>query len=261
MDLPQVSNWRQVLGKAGSALCALLFLAVLDGLIAQFRQPPNVLRVLPGETVQINGGLRGEVKDLQELEYSSDTKHLALTILALHKGYFLGGDMWRGQLTVDRSQAPGEYRLIVSVKGTPREQAPPPFRVLVYADAQTRLQSSPSLIQRYTGYSPWIVAPAFLPFILLTFGLVFYLSQRREALLLQQGRGEVYRVVRDEAGWAIRFWLGTAHGLSPGTRVIIRDEKDRNVGTAEVREAGETDSWAVVNGDQEVKIGYLVTKR
>ncbi len=259
MDLLQVSKWRQFLGKVGSVLCALLFLAVLDGLIAQFRQGPNLLKVLPGETVEIDGPVRGEIKNLQELEYSSDTKHLTLSVQALHKGYFLGGDMWRGQITVGRSLSPGEYRLTVSVRGTPPEQAPPPFHVLVYASAQARLQSSPSLIQRYTGYSVWIVAPAFLPFILLVFGLVFLLSQRRERLLLQQGKGEIYRLVRDEAGWTIRFGLGAAHGLSPGTRVVIRDEEDRTVGAAEVRETGETDSWAVVSGDQEVKIGYLVS--
>jgi len=260
MDLKQISKSRQFLGKAGAALCALLFLAVLDGLIAQFRQSPNVLRVLPGETVEINGPVRGEVKDLQELEYSSDTKHLTFSLLALHKGYFLGGDMWRGQLTVSRSLSPGEYRLTVAVKGTPQDQAPPPFRVLVYANAQAWLQSSPSLIQRYTEYSPWTVAPALLPLILLAFGLVFYLSQRRERLLLQQGKAEVYRLVRGDSGWAVRFGLGAAQGLSPGMRVVIRDGQDRAVATAEVRETGETDSWAMAGGDQEVKIGYLVSR-
>ncbi|MHB8067369.1 MAG: hypothetical protein ACYDIC_05660 [Desulfobaccales bacterium] len=261
MDLIQISQRRRFLGKVGAALCTLLFLAVLDGLIAQFRQGPNLLKVLPGETVEIDGPVRGEIKDLQELEYNSNTKNLTLSVQALHKGYFMGGDMWRGQLTAGRSLAPGEYRLTVSIRGTPPEQAPPPFDVLVYADVQARLRSSPSLIQRHTGYSSWFVAAAFLPLILLVFGLVFLLSQRREALLRQQGQAEIYRMVRDETGWTIRFGLGTDQGLTPGERLAILDEEGRNVGAAEVKEVGETDSWAVVSGDQEVKIGYLVSRR
>lgn len=256
-----MSQTRQLLGKAGAVLCTLLFLTVLDGLIAQFRQGPYLLKMLPGETVEIDGPVRGEIKDLQELEYNSNTKHLTLSVQALHKGYFMGGDMWRGQLTAGRSLAPGEYRLTVSVKGTPPEQAPPPFSVLVYANAQTRLRNSPSLIQRHTGYSPFIAAAALVPFVLLAFGLVFHLSQRREALLRQQGQGEIYRLVRDETGWTIRFGLGAAQGLTPGARLVVLDKAGRTVGAAEVKEVGEKDSWAVVSGDQEVKIGYLVSSR
>ncbi len=261
MDLRQVSQGRQLLGKIGAALCILLFLAVLDGLVALFRQPPNLLKVLPGESVEINGDVPGEISQVQELQHRANTGGLTLAILELHKGYFLGGAMWRGQLKVSPNLAPGEYRVIVFATNQPRKQPAPFFRVLVYADAQARLRSSSSLIQRYTGYSPWMAAASFAPFILLVFGLVFYLSQQRENLLLAQGRGEIYRLMRDEAGWSIRFGLGAAQGLSPGTRLTILDEEGRTVGVAEVRETGETDSWAVVSGDPEVKIGYLVAIR
>ncbi len=261
MDLIQVSQRRRFLGKVGAALCIFLFLAVADGLVALFRQPPNVLKVLPGESVEINGDVPGEINHLQELQHSSTTGGLTLAVQELHKGYFLGGAMWRGRLTVSPNLAPGEYLLTVSTKSLPRGQAQPFFRVLVFGSVQARLRSSTSLIQRHTGYSPWTVAAAFFPFILLVFGLVFLLSQRRETLLRQQGQAEIYRLVRDDTGWTIRFGLGAAQGLTPGVRLVILDEAGRTVGAAAVKEVGETDSWAVVSGDQEVKIGYLVSSR
>ncbi len=259
MDLSQISQTRNLLGKVGAALCGLLFLALLDGLIAQFRQPQNVFKVLPGETVEINGPMAGEVKSVQEVAYTSDSERLRLTFLSLHKGYFLGGDMWRGELTVNRDIAPGEYRLTVAPKGPTLEKPLPPFRIIVYADAQARRQSSTSMIQRFTGYSPWVVAPAFLLLILPAFGMVFYLSQKREALMARQGKAEVYRAVRQEEGWAIRFGLGTVHGVVPGVRVTVSDEQDRMVAAAEVTEASETDSWAMASGEAEIKAGYVVS--
>ena len=106
MDLYQISQKRSLLGKVGAALCGLLFLALLDGLIAQFRQPQNVFKVLPGESVEINGPLPWDVKGVEELAYSGDSEHLRLTFVTLHKGYFLGGDRWLGQLSVGRGILP-----------------------------------------------------------------------------------------------------------------------------------------------------------
>ena len=259
MDLYQISQKRSLLGKVGAALCGLLFLALLDGLIAQFRQPQNVFKVLPGESVEINGPLPWDVKGVEELAYRGDSEHLRLTFVTLHKGYFLGGDMWRGQIAVGRGILPGEFRLIVTPKSPTPEKPLPPFRIIVYADAQARRQSSTSMIQRFTGYSPWAVAPAFLPFILLAFGMVFSLSQKRETLMARQGKAEIYRAVRQEEGWTIRFGLGTVHGVVPGMRVTVLDEQDRMVAAAEVTEASETDSWATAPGEAEIKAGYVVS--
>jgi hypothetical protein len=107
-------------------------------------------------------------------------------------------------------------------------------------------------------WSPFALAAACLPGLLLALGVVFWLSGKREALLARTGKAEVYRVLRREEGSEIRFGLGTEQGLGPGILVQIVDEQGQAVGTARVEESSPTDSVAVVSGGREVKEGYLV---
>src|SRR4030042_6497906 len=97
MDLIQVSQRRNLAGKAGAVFFCLAFLALVDGLVGQFREPANMLRVLPGMTVEINGGLTAEVKGVQDLEFASSSEQLKVSFDAVHKGFFLGGEMGRGE--------------------------------------------------------------------------------------------------------------------------------------------------------------------
>jgi hypothetical protein len=255
MDLIQVSQRRNLAGKAGAVFCCLAFLALVDGLVGQFREPANMLRVLPGMTVEINGGLTAEVKGVQDLEFASSSEQLQVSFDAVHKGYFLGGEMWRGQLTVSPRIQPGEYSLTVR----PRKStaAAPNFRILVFSDAASLQLSRKSLIQRYFGLSPYAVAGYCMLAILLAFGVVYYFSGERETLLAQAGKAEIYRVLRREDGYEIHFGLGTTQGLRPGSQVNIINDQGLTVGTARVEESTSTDSVAVVPADQEVKEGYL----
>jgi len=95
---------------------------------------------------------------------------------------------------------------------------------------------------------------------LLAFGAVFLLSGRREALLMAAGQAEVYRVIRGDGGCEIRFGLGTAQGLSAGARVSIYNTEGQQVGNGTVEVSNQTDSVAQVTTDQEIKVGYLVSR-
>jgi hypothetical protein len=238
-----------------------MFLALLDGLVARFREPPNLLMVLPGMSLEINGPLEEEVGDVRELTYTSSSPDLRLIFEKVHKGYFLGGDMWRGQLQVDPRTPPGEYSLTVGIQGKTPARPLPPYRVLVFADPLSRQHSYKSMIYRYTGLSPWAAAAGFLPAILLSFGVVYYLSQKKGELLARLDRAEIYRVAFREGECVIGFGLGTDQGLRPGSKVDIFNEQDQEVATGEVEEATATDSLAVVRSDREVKPGYVVSLR
>lgn len=260
-SLEQISRRRNFLGKVGACCCLLLFLALLDGLVARFREPPNMLKILPGESLEINGPLEDEVGDVRELTYAGSSPHLHLTFEAAHKGYFLGGDMWRGQLKVDPHTPPGEYSLTVGVRGKTPPKPLPPYQVLVFADPSSRQKSYKSLISSHTGLSPWAAAGGFVPPILLLFGGVFLLSQKRERLLAGLGRAEIYRVAAGEGECVIGFGLGTDQGLQPGSRVRILDDREHEVGTGEVQESTATDSLARVQSEQKIKPGYVVCRR
>ncbi len=259
-SLEQISRWRTLLGKVGALCCLLMFLALLDGLVARFQEPFNVLKVLPGMSLEINGPLQEEVHDVRDLTYAGSSQHLRLSFDAVHKGYFLGGDMWRGRLRVDPQAPPGEYTLAVGIKGKTPAKPLPPYRVLVFADPWSRQRSEKSLLRRYWGLSPWATAASFLPVIFLFFGGVFYLSQKRERLLAGLGRAEIYRVASRDGECVIGFGLGTDQGLQPGSRLRILDDQDQEVGTGEVQESTATDSLALVRSDREIKPGYVVLR-
>jgi len=260
-SLDQISRRRNLLGKVGACCCLLLFLALLDGLVARFREPFNVLKVLPGTSLEINGPLQEEAQGVGDLTYTAGSPKLRVSFEAMHKGYFLGGDMWRGRLLVDPQTPPGEYPLTMGVKGKTPPKPLPPFQVIVFADALSLQDSDKSLLRRHWGLSPWGTAASFLPAILLCFGGVFLLSQKRERLLMAMGRAEIYRVASGEGGCVIGFGLGTDHGLQTGSRVRILDNQEHEVGTGEVQESTATDSLALVHSEQKIKPGYIVCRR
>ncbi len=261
MDLDQASRWRSIAGRLGSLLCFLAFLALLDGLSARFREPESLIKLLPGMSAEINGPLQGEVRSVKELVYLSDSDDLKVSFTTVHKGYFLGGDMWRGQIMVSPAIKPGEYHVSVAPRWSTSKEATPAFRILVFADPLSLQRSSKSLVRRYTSFSPWGAAAACLPLILLAFAAVFLLSQKMDSLLARQGRAEIYRVVRKDGVYEIRFGLGTAHGVHPGLELQVYNPQGQAVALARVEESAQEDAMAVVTADQEVRPGYMVSRK
>ncbi len=261
MDLGQVNRWRDLASKIGAALCVIALLSLVDGLLVSFREPANLAKVLAGENVELNGELTDEADSIKDLTFVSSSEQLKVVFEAIHKGYFLGGDMWRGRLLVGSQIAAGEYSLTVLPKRTISPRKAPDFRIIVFPDALSLQKSSTSHIRRLFGISAFKVAAGCLPGILLAFGAVFFLSGKREACLAAAGQAEIYRVVRGEGGAEIRFALGTAQGISPGTRVFIYNAGGQQVGTATVEESSPAASVAQVTTDQEIKVGYLVARQ
>lgn len=260
MDLGQVNRWRDLASKIGAAFCVIAFLVMIDGLLVHFREPANMVKALAGANVEINGELTDEAHRVQDLTFVSSSDQLTVTFEAIHKGYFLGGDMWRGRLIVGPGISPGEYNLAVLPKSTVSPRKAPAFRILVFPEALSLQKSSTSLIRRTFGISAFVVAAGCLPGILLAFGAVYWLSGRREALLAATGQAEVYQVIRGDDGFEIRFGLGTAHGISPGARVAIYDEAGQQVGTGTVEVCNRKVSVAQATSDQPIKAGYLVSR-
>jgi hypothetical protein len=229
-------------------------------LLVHFREPANLVKLLPGAVTAINGELTDEANDLQDLTFVTNSEQLKVNFEAIHKGYFLGGDMWRGRLVVSPSISPGEYSLAVLPKRSASSRKAPDFRILVFPDALSLQKSSTSLVRRQFGFSAFVVAAGCLPGILLAFGAVYLLSGRREALLAATGQAEVYQVTGGDGSFEIRFGLGTAHGMSPGARVTICNPAGQQVGTGTVEASNQRVSVAQATSDQVIKVGDLVSR-
>lgn len=259
MDLAQATLYRRTAGRIGLIVGVLLLASLIDGVISRHRTAFNVVNALPGSRQEIFGPLAEKVAGVQDLTYESSAPHLTLTLENIFTGHWFGDDMWRGWLTVGPPTPPGKYTLTVKLR-QPQSAAPPVvFRVNVYADVAALNKNALSLVQRYTGWSPWWLAAGTLP-VLLAMGLtVFWLSGKIDRLLAQAGRAEVYRVTRRESGFDLNFGLGSQHGVKPGDRLDLFDPSGQHVGAVAVTEVSEAVgvAWAEVS---EVRPGFFVQK-
>lgn len=260
MNLDQISGWRNLAGKAAACFCVLALVTLLDGLVAKFREPPNLFRVLPGTATEINGYLPAGVQGVEDLTYVSTSPRLKVSLVTVHKGYLMGAPMWRGMVEIEAQIEPGKYRVVVKPKSASYKGPVPIFHFLVYANPQSLQQASPSLIRRFTGLSPFGVAASFLPVVILAVAAVYYLSGKREELLAQQGKAEIYQVVKGDGIYEVRFGLGTSHGIGPGAQVTITDALGEPVGTAQVEKSSLNNSLALITTDREIRVGYLVSR-
>jgi len=259
MNLDSVNRLRSLAGKVAALCCVVFFLSVLDGVVSHFGQSPNDLRLLPGTSVKINGPAKESIREVEELEYVATSDLIHVSFERVHTGYWMGGRMWRGGLTVSPNTAPGEYGVTVRTKSEPSEKPITVFRVRVFGDPARLQENSDSIVQRYTGWSPWwVVAPCFT-LALLLFGIVYLCSQKREEFLREEGKAEIYRISKTDAGYEISFSLGTKHGLQDGSRLKLLDEDGIPVSSVKVMVAYEADSTALATPDCIVKPGYMVS--
>lgn len=258
MNLEQTTRWRNGIGKVCALFCAIFMLAIFDGLISHFRQPENVFELLPGEETDINGSFKESVASVEELEYAGNSDLMQVSFEAVHAGFWVGGQMWRGKLKIDPRIQAGQYTLTVNRKGEAGKKPSSVFIIKVYADHESYRRSSLSLIQRYLDVSPWWVFSFFLPAALLALGAVYWASHKRDECLAAQGKAEIYHIAQGPSEYEVTFGLGSKHGLQVGDLLAVLDENGIVVGSVIVKQVAETDSAAVTGLDCPVKTGYTI---
>jgi hypothetical protein len=250
---------RRVAAGTATLFFILIFSALLDGCIAKFRAPINVIEPLPGKTAPIDGPLPQKVSDASELSYVSTSDRIGLSFDHLQTGYWLGGNMWIGTVAIGSEVPAGEYGLAVFLKGADPQKPTSLYKVRVYEDYAALRRNFKSLIRREFDISPWLFAVLCVPLLGVSLGAVYLVSDRIEKLMALQGKAEVYQVMKTEEGLKIFFGLGKRHGVVPGTKLMLHDAKGRLVGQITAEEGTETDSTATVGADTKVLTGYVVS--
>jgi hypothetical protein len=211
--------------------------------------------------VKINGQIPENIKKTEELIYDSDSPDLTVGFEAIHSGYYLGGNMWRGHLLAGKEISPGKYTISVRPREFPPDKPAQQFRVVVHQNIKSQREASWSITRRLTGLSPYLIAAAFLPLIGITMGLVFLLSRRIEKFQIESGLAEIYQVIPSEGNYLLGFGMGQEHGLNPGDRVTLLDPGGNYVGFAVVERTSDRDAVALATTAQKIRPGYLVTRQ
>jgi hypothetical protein len=260
MTLAQAKQRRTWAGRAVALLIILMFVALFDALVAQFRQPANIFEALPGESVDLNGSLPEGIKDIAALTHVCSSDDLQFSFTEIHKGFWLGGNMWRGIVKVSPATPPGTYSVAVSPKMTVAGYPTRFIYITVYRDLPSLNHHSRSYLRRYAGVSPWAVSGLFLVLTALPVVLLFRLANQIDMHLAQRGQAEIYKVEKAEGGYVIAFGLGTSHGVGPGAQVSILDPQGTYVGTAQVEKSTAQDSVGRATVDRDIRPGFFVTR-
>jgi hypothetical protein len=260
MDVAVATTWQTRFGRAAMIVSLAIVFALADLLVAQIRKPPFTFDLLPGESVKVNGPIPERIKTVDELTYQSTSDLMTLEIERLHTGYWLGGNLWNGQVNLHEDILPGEHKLLVKPLHMEPDETFPLFTIRVHAtEADIRSQSL-SLISRTMGVPPWLVIAGGLPLAVLLFALVFRFARQREKLLLNQGRAEIFRVKKVEDRLEITFGLGRLEGMEVGGKVMLLGERDQPLGMIRVAKVYDHSAMAAASLDCPARVGFLVSR-
>ena len=259
---------RVILGRLCLFVSIIAMVSVLDGLTAAHRKPDNDLDIITGRSFKITGNVYGNVKKAGDIGVVSDSTELTLNFDEdIFSGYFLGVEMWRAELKAGSALKPGKYHLklippdLPEIKPEDRQKldALLAYTVNVYADAKAQRQGSLSLINRYTGVSPWFTAIGFFLAAVSTGAWIFVISGKIEADLAEQGFAEIYRVIKNAGGLEIFFGLGKCHGLEVGEKIGLFNTSGDLLKELVVETLGKETSSATVDL-LNIRPGFMVAR-
>lgn len=169
-------------GRLSAAVFLLAALAVVDALQTLIRHDFNAIDLVPGETVLISGMLPADAKSHDELEVAIEGEtDIGFTPVETYKGFWMGGHMWRAELSAPSGARPG--KAVITLK----DIIPPPaehgeakdfdardravlfggrqnpalvFGITVWPSEKERRAGEHSFVRRYTGFPAFGVAAA-----------------------------------------------------------------------------------------------------
>ncbi|MDL2275504.1 hypothetical protein LJC22_05220 [Desulfosarcina sp. OttesenSCG-928-G10] len=102
------------IGRISMVMFLIAVFSVVDGLQMLVRQEFNRIDLLPGETVLMSGMLPADAKTHEDLVIRIDgASGLSFTPLETYKGFWMGGHMWRAELSAASGMKPGEVTITI----------------------------------------------------------------------------------------------------------------------------------------------------
>ncbi len=249
LDLKRTERAVKGLGRLGLLFFLVFFACLLDSCVARFREPLFTVNLLPGESARVDGMLDPEVKEIAQLEVQTDDTSVRLRLERLQRGFWLGGTMWAGEVTVDSAASPGAREVRVRRREKPPEEPPVgAWRVVVHADADSLRSSRLSFLHRHFGIAPGLAALACVPFLVWVLLLSFLLGRRRERLLAAQGFAEIFLSRSLPGGTEVFFELFGQAGIAPGGTVAILDREGRVIAAARIEKTDGRNAVAFAAG-------------
>ena len=164
------------IGYISAFFFAVAFGAAVDSLQSLVRHEFNAINLVPGETIIISGMMPADAETYEDLEIiieGESESGLTFIPLADYRGFWFGGNMWRGELSADLGMRPGHAVLTIkeviplpgdkdaskgldarerSILFGGRQNPALVFGITVWSSAAERQANDTSLFRRYTGF-------------------------------------------------------------------------------------------------------------
>ncbi len=231
----------RTIGLLGAVLFGLASVAVIDGLQTLMRHDFNRLDLIPGEVVAVSGNMPRNAQSIGDLQYVFEGETgLRFTPKEAFKGFWFGGQMWRGNLSVPADAKPGRAVLTIvdlvpakrvgDANATQSATVQNPMlvnQIRIFADAAARRAEDPSYIYRFFRLPPFAVAVFFAVLAFAACLTHWLLFGRAERALTADGTYFIHGVKPDSAGAIVAFAHVGHDGFAPGDPVRLLDAKGR----------------------------------
>jgi len=258
MDFNVLAARRRVAGFSGTAILCLVLALAVDGMIAGGRKDPKLLDMLPGQSLSLSDTMPRGAEKLGELALRASDPRIAPQFTEVYSGFWLGGTLWRADLTLPAEIPPGEYTVSTYYQNGTQSTPPQDIRIRVQPNAAAVQASALSLTTRTFGLSPYVLAAMLLPLALLPMFACYLLSRRIAQALAAGGMTEIYRAIASPEGQRIFFTLAANPRLKPETRIEVLDERGQaTIGQALVFAVKGDDVEAIMQEGVRIRPGTL----
>ena len=278
----------RILGKLSACIFLIAALAVVDGLQTLMRQDFNSVSLIPGETTVMSGMMPQNATGTGDLVVETEgLTGLRFNAVDAFKGFWMGGNMWRAELTADATASPGKGTLTVvdmvpmkkvgstavRDEDSPRKPAPPEedapapvmgqnpalvYTVTVWASAAEREAAEISFLRRFTGQPPFAVAGVAAAFALLAGICNFVFFAKAESRLARQGIFIIHGVKKQADGPHASFAHAGQDGFKPGERMLLYDTQWHEQGEGVIASKDRIKGFVRFSPEKPPRYGWLV---
>ena len=276
----------RLFGRLSACIFLLAALAVVDALQTLVRHEFNTLDIVAGETMLVSGMLPADAKSHDDLEVSIEgAPGVSFTPVETYKGFWMGGHMWRAELSAEPGTPPGKVVITITDIIPPPKDAPATYddrdRSILYGGQQNpalvfglsvwpsekeRRAADSSLFRRYTGFPAFGVAVAAVVLALLCGIANWRIFARAESALAAHDVFFIHGLKDLPAGGQALSGYKAAFAragrpLTRGQEVLLLDRDWREHGRGHIVETDAVKGYALFpHGGTRPKYGWLVMR-
>ena len=255
----RIWRFQRASGTVAMILLTLALVILFDGLRGGIFGGSGHVRLIPGDRYEISGPMPPKTDRIEDFVIEGALADGSVRIVpeGVFTGYMFGGGMWRGHILVDSNPKPGEYVFKVRDKYGEKQNPALVFTLRVFADAEGRRAHSPSVVMRWTGIEPYVLAACFGLIGLLMAGINFLLGIKWHTMLANLECGEIFRLKKIDGHYEAGVDLRRCSPVVVGASYRFTHPRRGNIGQGLVIACDKGEITIQVASDVPIRLGDI----